>query len=125
MEVKFFKCLKCGKIIALIKDTSVPTICCGEEMVELKAGTTDAAVEKHVPVIKVDDSIVSVCVGSVEHPMIDTHYIEWIALETSEGIYVKNLKPGVEPKVCFALVPGEKVKKAFAYCNLHGLWASN
>lgn len=124
-KMKIFKCKKCGKIVTILKDTGVSTVCCGDEMVELKAGTTDAAVEKHVPVVTVNGASVSVAVGSVTHPMEEKHFIEWIALETSTGFQIKYLKPGQEPKVVFALADGESVVKAYAYCNLHSLWASN
>lgn len=94
-------------------------------MVELKAGTTDAAVEKHVPVLTENRASVSVAVGSVTHPMEEKHFIEWIALETSTGFQIKYLKSGQEPKAVFALADGESVVKAYAYCNLHSLWTSN
>lgn len=124
MEVKFFKCTVCGKVIAMLKETASETICCGKSMVQLVAGTTDAAVEKHVPVVTVDGSKVEVTVGSVIHPMEEKHFIEWIALETNQGVQIKFLKAGQEPKCCFALSDGEIVVKAYAYCNIHGLWAS-
>lgn len=123
--MKFYKCKTCGKIVAVIKDSACGTFCCGSDMVELKAGTTDAAVEKHVPVVAVSGNTVSVSVGSVTHPMEEKHFIEWIALETSQGFQMKNLKPGQEPKAAFALADGETVVKAYANCNLHNLWASN
>ena len=125
MELKFYRCKVCGKIIAIVKDTGVPTICCGEEMEQIIPGTTDAAVEKHVPVITVNGNIVEVKVGSVDHPMAPEHYIEWIALSTQQGNQRKILKPGDAPKATFALVDGDEVVKAYAYCNLHSLWASN
>ena len=81
MKMKFFKCKKCGKVIAILKESACGTFCCGEEMVELHAGTTDGAVEKHVPVVTTHDNIVEINVGSVAHPMEDKHYIEWIALQ--------------------------------------------
>ena len=77
MEQKFYICKHCGNIIAKVKDTGVPVICCGEPMSEIIPGTTDAAVEKHVPVWTVENGIVHVKVGSVEHPMLPEHYIEW------------------------------------------------
>lgn len=123
--MKFYKCKTCGKLVAMIKESGCGTICCGSDMVELKAGSTDAAVEKHVPVVTVSGAKVDVVVGSVAHPMAEEHYIEWIALETNQGFQIKNLKPGQEPKAAFALAEGETVVKAYAYCNLHGLWASN
>ena len=125
MAVKFFKCLKCGKVIAVLKSSSCPTMCCGDAMAELVPGTTDAAVEKHVPVVSVNGGCVEVSVGSVAHPMEEKHFIEWIALETSEGLNIKNLVPGKEAKAKFLVAEDEKVVKAYAYCNLHGLWASN
>lgn len=122
MEMKFYRCARCGKIIAVVKDTVVPTMCCGEKMQEIVPGTTDAAVEKHVPVYEVKDGKVFVTVGSVIHPMAEEHYIEWIALETKCGNQRKALKPGMEPKACFALCDGDEVEAVYAYCNLHSLW---
>ena len=84
--------------------------------------TTDAAGEKHVPVIKQNGQMVTVTVGSVEHPMLDVHYIEWIVLQTKNGVQRAELKPGDAPKAVFALVPGDEVEAAYAYCNLHSLW---
>ena len=68
MEQKFYICKHCGNIIAKVKDAGVPVVCCGEPMSEIVPGTTDAAVEKHVPVWTVENGIVHVKVGSVEHP---------------------------------------------------------
>ena len=87
-----------------------------------RPGTTDASAEKHVPVWEVKDGIVTVCVGAAAHPMQEEHYIEWIALQTKQGNQRKALKPGDEPKACFALLPGDEVTAALAYCNLHSLW---
>ena len=124
MEVKFYRCKVCGKIIAIVQDTGVPTICCGERMEQIIPGTTDAAVEKHVPVITVNGNIVEVKVGSVEHPMQPEHFIEWIALSTKQGNQRKELKPGDAPVAKFAIVEGDEVVAAYAYCNLHSLWSS-
>ena len=85
MEQKFYKCAHCGKIIAVVKETGVPVMCCGQKMVELVPNTTDAAQEKHVPVVEVNGNIVTVTVGSVLHPMQPEHYIEWISLHTKQG----------------------------------------
>lgn len=124
MEMKFFKCQKCGKVMALLVESSCPTMCCGEAMVELHAGTTDAAVEKHVPVITTKDRLVEVTVGSVEHPMEEKHFIEWIALQSEQGVHIKKLSPGQPPKASFSVVDGNQVHGAYAYCNIHGLWSS-
>lgn len=109
-------------MVAMVKDSGVPVICCGEPMKVIEANTQDAAVEKHVPVWEVKDGIVSVTVGSVDHPMLEEHYIEWISLQTSAGNQRKCLKPGDAPKVCFAICEGEEIEAVYAYCNLHGLW---
>lgn len=124
MEMKFYQCAHCGQIVAIVKGTGVPIMCCGEAMKEIVPGTTDAAVEKHVPVIEVNGTNVTVTVGSVEHPMLSEHYIEWIALETKSGNQRKTLSPGDAPKACFAICEGDEVVAAYAYCNLHSLWKS-
>ena len=120
--MKFYVCEHCGIIITYAKDAGVPVMCCGQKMVELVPGTTDAAVEKHVPVIKAEGQKVVVEVGGVAHPMIAEHYIEWIVLETEKGCQKVDLKPEEAPRAEFALVEGDKVVAAYAYCNLHGLW---
>ena len=122
MEMKFYKCAHCGQMIAIVKETGVPVICCGEPMQEMVAGTTDAAVEKHVPQFEVKDGIVEVTVGEVEHPMLEEHYIEWIAVQTKQGNQRKALKPGEAPKACVALCDGDEVVAVYEHCNLHGLW---
>ena len=122
MEMKFYRCAHCGKIIAVVKESGVPVMCCGQKMEEIVPGTTDAAVEKHVPVYEVKDNIVTVCVGSVAHPMTEEHYIEWVSLQTKGGNQRKALKPGDEPKVCFAICEGDEVEAVYAYCNLHSRW---
>lgn len=122
MEMRFYKCSHCGQIAAIVKKTGAPLVCCGEPMQEIIPGTTDAAVEKHVPVFEVKDNIVTVCVGSASHPMLPEHYIEWVSIQTKFGNQRKALKPGDEPKVCFALCEGDEVEAVYAYCNLHSLW---
>ena len=120
--MKFYVCAHCGNIITFVKDSGVPVMCCGEKMQEIIPGTVDAAVEKHLPIVSVEGSQVTVQVGSVEHPMLPEHFIEWIVLETSTGSQMKALTPGEKPQAVFALADGEKAVAAYAYCNLHGLW---
>lgn len=122
MEQKFYICEHCGNIVAEVKSSGVPVMCCGEKMKEIIPGTTDAAVEKHVPVYRTEGNKVYVTVGEVEHPMLPEHYIEWISLQTKSGNQRKCLKPGDEPKACFALCEGDEVEAVYAYCNLHSLW---
>ncbi len=120
--MKFFKCEICGKIVAMVKDTGIETVCCGEPMHELVPGATDGAAEKHVPVYTVSGDSVTVKVGSVAHPMEASHLIEWIAVETENGNQRRELKPGDKPEATFALVPFDKIKNVYGFCNLHGLW---
>lgn len=120
--MEFYVCEHCGNIITKLTDKKVPVMCCGEKMKLLEAGTTDAAVEKHVPVYTVEDNMVNVQVGSVEHPMTPEHWIEWIVVQTNQGFAVKHLSPSDAPKAVFALAVGEQLQEVYAYCNLHGLW---
>ena len=123
--MKFYVCKHCGNIITYLNNAGVPVVCCGEKMSELIPGTTDAAVEKHVPAVSVDGNVVTVKVGAVEHPMLDVHYIQWIVLETNQGNYIKNLVPGQAPQATFVLADGEQAVAAYEYCNLHGLWKAD
>lgn len=120
-ERKFFICKHCGNIVGMVFDAKVPMMCCGEKMTELVPNTTDAAQEKHVPVISVDGNMVTVKIGSAPHPMTEAHLITWVYLETEKGGQRKVLHTGEAPEVKFALVD-DKPLAAYAYCNLHGLW---
>lgn len=122
MEMKFYICEHCGNMVAMVKDSGVPVMCCGQKMKEIVPGTTDAAVEKHVPVWEVRNNKVLVTVGAAEHPMLPEHYIEWIAVHTRQGNQRKTLQPGEAPRACFALCEGDEVLAVYAYCNLHSLW---
>ena len=122
MEMKFYRCAHCGQIVAIVKGTGAPIVCCGEPMKEIIPGSTDGAVEKHVPVFEVNDGVVNVTVGSVEHPMLPEHYIEWIAIQTKNGNQRKALKPGDAPKATFYIGKDDEVLAVYEYCNLHGLF---
>ena len=122
MKRKFLLCRRCGNLIEMINDSGVTPICCGIDMEELTANSVEAATEKHIPVVEVEEGKVKVTVGEVLHPMEEAHYIEWIYLETTKGIKRVNLKPGESPIAFFALLEDEEVLNAYAYCNLHGLW---
>ncbi len=120
--MKFFVCETCGNMVEMIKESGVPMMCCGKNMTELVPGTSDGAVEKHVPVFKVEGNKVTVNVGSVGHPMVEAHFIEWIAIETVKGAQRKVLKPEEKPCAEFTLTDDDSVVAVYAYCNLHGLW---
>lgn len=118
---KFYICRKCGTVLGVLTG-SEQSLCCVSDIVELKANTVDAATEKHVPVITVNGNLVHVAVGSVAHPMLAIHYIQFIYLETLHGLQCKVLKPGDVPEATFVLTQGDKAVAAYEYCNLHGLW---
>ena len=83
--MKFYQCSHCKNIVAYLQDNGPKVSCCGEEMKELVANTTDAAKEKHVPVVEVNGNLVTVSVGSVTHPMEEKHYIQLLALAQMGG----------------------------------------
>ncbi|MFV0364200.1 MAG: desulfoferrodoxin family protein [Suipraeoptans sp.] len=89
---------------------------------KLKANTSDGATEKHVPVVSVSGNKVDVVVGSVEHPMLEEHFITAIYIETKLGGQLRELKPGDSPKASFVLSEGDSFVAAYEYCNIHGLW---
>jgi superoxide reductase len=151
-EMLFYRCEKCGNIVVSIKSGGGTLTCCGGAMTEFKANSTDAAKEKHVPVVAIEAEKIKVTVGSVAHPMTPEHYIQWIALVTDNKVEIRHLKPGMEPKAQFTYYPGEdeilftgtndeivpncegtpcnfaysgktaQKVAVYAYCNLHGLW---
>ena len=106
-----------------LESSGVIPVCCGDQMTLLKCGTTDGALEKHVPVIAVNGEKVIVSVGAQAHPMTSEHHIDWIVLETNKGFHVTylNLIDG-KAEVGFTLQKGENVVAAYEHCNLHGLW---
>lgn len=119
---EIYKCAICGNIVEMVHAGAGELVCCGEPMKLQVPGTTDGAAEKHVPVIEKIEGGYRVKVGSVPHPMIDAHYIEWVELicETCGKVQRKYLKPGDAPEAEFE----SKSDKVLAreYCNLHGLW---
>ena len=118
----FQRCAHCGKIVSVVVNGGGTLTCCGDEMQLLKANTTDAAKEKHVPAVTVEGNKVVVNVGSVDHPMTPEHYIQFIMIETNLGKQYKGLTPEDKPHAEFVLQEGEKLVAAYEYCNLHGLW---
>lgn len=119
---KFYLCEHCKNLIGMIDNKGVPVMCCGQKMTPLVPNTTEAAGEKHLPVVTVEGNKVIVTVGSVLHPMSEEHSIVWIYLETNKGGQRKNLSFDGQPCAEFVLSEGEKAVSAYAYCNLHGLW---
>ena len=121
MNIRFLVCEHCKNIVQMIDDKKVPVMCCGQKMVELVPNTVEASGETHMPVPVVEDGVVKVSVGSVEHPMVPEHLIEWVYLVTEEGGQIKYLNAEQAPEVKF-YIGDEKPVAVYAYCNLHGLW---
>jgi superoxide reductase len=124
IDIKFYRCNHFGNIFETVHDAGVTPVCCGEPMQQLTANTTDAAVEKHVPVIERDGATVTVKVGSVPHPMLEEHYIQWVVLAQGSLIQRAALKPGEEPQARFTIADAGAPVTAYEYCNLHSLWAA-
>jgi len=118
-NVIFFRCSICGNFVGLIKNGGGQLVCCGKPMEKLEANTTDAAVEKHIPVAERKDGKLYVKVGSVGHPMTEAHYIEWIAVIDGTGTQRISLSPSDKPEAVFC---DREKTEIYAYCNLHGLW---
>ena len=117
---KFYICERCGNVAGKIFDSGVDMVCCGKKMTPIIPGTVEASREKHLPVVKREGDVITVSVGSVEHPMATEHSILWVYLETDRGGQRKALEVGEPPVVSFALC-GERPIAAYAYCNIHGL----
>ncbi len=109
--------------------------------------------EKHVPVIECDDSVksgsclpITISVGKeVAHPNTTNHHIAWIALhyvpegakmsieitrcefsahaESAAGPDTGPAKTCSTVSIC-AILAKSGTLYATAYCNIHGLWAS-
>lgn len=117
---EIYKCEKSGLMVEVLQDAKGTPMCCGEPMKLLRENTTDGAKEKHVPVVEKIEGGYRVTVGSVEHPMTDAHYIQWIELVTPTGVLRHNLTPQDKPVAEFKTDATEV--EAREYCNLHGLW---
>lgn len=119
-RLQVYQCLKCGNMAEVIRAAGGTLVCCGQDMKLLKEGEVDAATEKHVPVVAKADGGLKVTVGSVNHPMEDKHYIEWIEVIVDGKAYRQFLNPGETPEAFFP-VDGDRVTVR-EFCNLHGLW---
>lgn len=121
-RLQVFKCKGCGMILEVLHEAAgeAELSCCGEPLALMKANTVDAAKEKHVPVIEKIGGGYKVKIGSVPHPMIPEHYIEWIELIADGKAYRQFLKPGDAPEAVFNVSASQVTARE--YCNLHGLW---
>jgi superoxide reductase len=121
-RLQIYKCEVCGIMVEIIHEGAGELVCCDQPMKLMEENTTDAALEKHVPVIEKTEDGIKVKVGSVPHPMQEEHYIEWIELIADGRAYRQFLNPGEEPEAVFN-IEAQSVT-AREYCNLHGLWKS-
>ncbi|WP_298836178.1 desulfoferrodoxin [Clostridium sp.] len=117
---QIYKCEICGNIVEVVHNAGGTLVCCGQNMTLQVENTTDAAVEKHVPVTEKIDGGIKVKVGAVQHPSLEEHHIEFIEVHTENKVYRKFLKAGEKPEAEFKLE--EEVLFVREYCNLHGLW---
>lgn len=119
-----YKCEICGNIVEIIHPGDESLVCCGDPMTKLHPIEGPEGAEKHIPIIKTEGNHVTVTVGSIPHPMLDEHYIEWVELIIGDKAQKVFLHPGMEPKATFCV--GKNDEKLFAriHCNIHGLWVS-
>ena len=120
-RLEVYKCEICGNIVEVLHTGKGQLVCCGEPMRLMQENTVDAAAEKHVPVIERLQDGFRVKVGSVAHPMMEQHYIEWIELVADDSAYRQFLRPGEACEAEFQ-IKAQRVS-AREYCNLHGLWS--
>lgn len=119
-RLEIYKCDICGNMVEMVHASVGQLVCCNQPMKLLKENTTDAAREKHIPVVEKVENGYKVMVGSIPHPMEEKHYIEWVELIIGDKAYREFLKPGVKPEVKFCM-SGDNITVR-EYCNLHGLW---
>lgn len=118
-----YYCKHCKNLVEVVQAGGGELVCCGEAMILLKANTTEAANEKHIPVIEETPTGIKVTVGSVEHPMTEEHYIVFIEVLTESEVIRKELKPGMKPQAEFNVKKSD-VLEVREFCNLHMLWAA-
>lgn len=119
-KLQIYKCEICGNIVEVLHEGEGELVCCGQPMKLYKENTTDAALEKHVPVIEKTENGFKIKIGSVAHPMIEEHYIEWIEVIVDGTAYRQFLKPGDAPEAEFCIKADNIIARE--YCNIHGLW---
>lgn len=119
-KLEVYKCELCGNIVTVLHGGEGTLVCCNQPMTLFEENTTDAAQEKHVPVVETAEGKLHVKVGSAAHPMEEKHYIEWIEATAGDKTVIRFLNPGEAPEAAFEIEgTGVNVR---AYCNLHGLW---
>lgn len=123
--MKFYANSPHGDIVTFMRDFGAPISSCGRRMRPLISGSGGGSPEVHIPIISIEGNKVTVKVSSKPHPMLTVHYIQWIVLECVNSEQRRFLSPGQEPEATFFLNEGDRVVAAYAYCNIHGFWASD
>jgi superoxide reductase len=120
-KLQIYKCNQCGNVVEVVHGGAGQLVCCGDPMELLAEQTTEMAKEKHVPVIERIDGGFRVEVGSVPHPMVEEHHIEWIELLVNGNTYMRFLDAGDRPEAVF-MIETDSEPTAREHCNVHGLW---
>lgn len=121
---ELYVCSICGNVVEVVNTGASSLVCCNKPMAKLEAGTQDASLEKHVPVVEGVDGGIKVKVGSVAHPMEEKHFIRFIEVLTKDQVLRAELEPGQAPEASF-LVKADDVVEVREYCNIHGLWKTS
>ena len=124
-QLNFEYCPICGNLIEKIEDHQIPLMCCGQKLESLIPNSTDAAVEKHLPVIRLTETELVVDVAEVTHPSIASHWIPWVVIQTPTQVIRQSFEPGETPTVTLPRPEAGTLVRVYAYCNLHGLWESS
>ncbi len=117
-----YRCEVCGNIVQILHGGVGTLVCCNRSMKLLNELTKDSGMEKHVPVIERNGNTIKIKVGTVQHPMEEQHYIEWVEAISNDKIYRKHLQPGSKPEVEFVIEGNNIIAREF--CTVHGMWRS-
>lgn len=121
-QLEVYFCEICGNVVEVLRGEAGELVCCGENMILLEEkGAAQEGKEKHVPVIEKGDGTITVKVGSVPHPMLAEHYIEWVEVIADGKAYRQFLKPGETPEAVFNISADQITARE--YCNIHGMWS--
>ena len=118
---ELYHCTICGNVVEVVNTGAPSLVCCGQPMEKLVAGSKDASLEKHVPVVEAVGGGIKVKVGSAAHPMEEKHFIRFIEVLTKDQVLRAELAPNQAPEASF-LVNSDDVVEVREYCTVHGLW---
>ncbi len=126
-KLEIYKCNICGNIVEIINPGAGELVCCSVPMEHLPEHSTDEEMqEKHVPIVTLEGENKIIRVGSIPHPMEDSHYIIFIEAISSDKKYIKRkyLTAGDEPKLELKAPCNYENFTARELCNIHGLWVN-